>query len=70
MSGDASDFNNIETRAVIKIFFFLQSKDCFFPGRAKDLSAPPLTKDYRKVVLNSTLLHRTRHGTGDLILLE
>ena len=23
---DASDFNNIETRAVIKVFFFLQTK--------------------------------------------
>jgi len=50
---DASDFNNIETRAVIKFFFFLQDKApkeihailtetlaCFLPGRAKDLSAP------------------------------
>ena len=49
---DARDFNNIETRAVIK-FFFLQGKApkeihailtetlaCFLPGRAKDLSAP------------------------------
>ena len=26
MSGDACDFNNIETRAVIKVFFFLQGK--------------------------------------------
>jgi len=26
MSGDARDFNNIETRAVIKVFFFLQDK--------------------------------------------
>ena len=26
MSGDARDFNNMETRAVIKIFFFLQGK--------------------------------------------
>ena len=26
MSGDASDFNNIEMRAVIKFFFFLQGK--------------------------------------------
>ena len=47
---DARDFNNIETRAVIK---FLQGKApkeihailtetlaCFLPGRAKDLSAP------------------------------
>jgi len=49
---DARDFNNIETRAVIK-FVFLQGKApkeihailtetlaCFLPGRAKDLSAP------------------------------
>jgi len=51
---DARDFNNIETRAVIKFFlFFLQGKApkeihailtetlaCFLPGRAKNLSAP------------------------------
>jgi len=50
---DARDFNNIETRAVIKFFFFLQGKApkeihailtetlaCFLPGRTKDLSAP------------------------------
>jgi len=49
---DARDFNNIETRAVIKVFFFLQGNApkeihailtetlaCFLPGRAKDLSA-------------------------------
>jgi len=49
---DARDFNNIETRAVIKLFF-LQGKvpkeihailtdtlACFLPGWAKDLSAP------------------------------
>jgi hypothetical protein len=48
---DARDFNNIETRAVIK-FVFLQGKApkeidailtetvaCLLPGRAKDLSA-------------------------------
>ena len=48
---DARDFNNIETRAVIK-FLFLQGKApkeihviltetlaCFLPGGAKDLSA-------------------------------
>jgi len=53
MSGDVGDFNNIETRADIKLFFFLQGKApreirailtetlaCFLPGRAKDLSAP------------------------------
>ena len=45
-------FQHIETRAVIKFFFFLQGKApkeihtiltetlaCFLPGRAKDLSA-------------------------------
>ena len=50
---DARDFNNIETHAVIKFFFFLQGKApkeiheiltetlaCFIPSRAKDLSAP------------------------------
>jgi len=49
---DARDFNNIEARAVIKLFL-LQGKApkeihviltetlaCFLPGRAKDLSAP------------------------------
>ena len=52
---DARDFNNIETRAVINLFF-LQGKApkeihdilteilaCFFPGRAKDLSVPLYT---------------------------
>ena len=50
---NARDFNNIETRAVIKFFFFLQGKapkethviltetlTRFLPVRAKDLSAP------------------------------
>ena len=50
---DARDFNNIETRAVIKFFFsckvrrreeihaiLTQTLACFLPGRAKDLSAP------------------------------
>jgi len=49
---DARDFNNIETRAIIGVFF-LQGKApkeihavltetlaCFLPGRAKDLPAP------------------------------
>jgi hypothetical protein len=53
---EARDFNNIETRAVIK-FLFLQSKApkesyailkealvCFLPGRAEDLSAPLCSK--------------------------
>ena len=50
---NARDFNNIETRAITKIFFFLQGKApkeihailtetlvCFLPGRTKDLSTP------------------------------
>ena len=51
---DPRDFNNIETRAVIKFFFFFFLQDkapkeiyailtetlaCFLPGRVKDLSA-------------------------------
>jgi len=51
MSGDARDFNKIETRDFVK-FLFLQGKEpkqihailtetlaCFLPGGAKDLSA-------------------------------
>jgi len=56
---DARDFNNIETRAVIKFPppFTLQGKApkevrailtetlvCFLPGRAKDLPAPVYSK--------------------------
>ena len=48
---DTRDFNNIETRAVIKFFFqgkapkeihaiLTGTLDCFFSGRAKDLPAP------------------------------
>jgi len=50
---DARDFNNIETRTIIKIFSPVQGKApkeihailtealaSFLPGRAKDLSAP------------------------------
>jgi len=49
---DARDFNNIETRAVIKVFFLqgkalkeihailTESLACIPPVRAKDLSAP------------------------------
>ena len=48
---DARDFNNIETRAVISVFplqgkalkeiyaILTETLACFFPGRAKDLSA-------------------------------
>jgi len=62
MSRDARDFNNIETRAVIKFVFALQGKApkeihailtetlaCFLPGRTKDLSAPL----YRLIVLTA-----------------
>jgi hypothetical protein len=55
---DARDFNNIETRAVIKVFF-LQGKAlkeihaiptetlaCFLPGLAKDLSAPLYVRNW------------------------
>jgi len=50
---DVRDFNNIEMRVVIKLFFPLQDKTpkeihailtetlaCFLPSRAQDLSAP------------------------------
>jgi hypothetical protein len=60
---DARDFNNIETRAVIK-YFFLQGKApkeihailtetlaCFLPYRAKDLPGPL----YSSVLLPDTL---------------
>jgi len=65
---DARDFNNIETRAVIKFFFFfLQGKEpkefdtilteilaCFPPGRAKDLSAPLYFRINQVAVLQSS----------------
>jgi len=50
---DARDFNNIETRAVIKYFplqgtalkeihvILTETLACFLLGRGKDLSAPP-----------------------------
>ena len=58
---DARDFNNIETRAVIKFLFFpLQGKApkeiqailtetlaCFLRGRAKDFSAPLYVQSVR-----------------------
>ena len=49
---DAREFNNIQTRAVIKVFslqdktakeihaILIETLACFLPGRAKDLSAP------------------------------
>jgi hypothetical protein len=69
---DARDFNNVETRAIIKLFF-LQGKApkeirailtetlaCFLPGRAKDLSAPL----YRQT---KTRKGRTQHNTDQAI---
>jgi len=63
---DTHDFNNIETQAVIKFFFFLQGKEpkeihailretlaCFLPGRAKDLSAPLCTHQQRSTNMYS-----------------
>jgi len=61
---DARDFNNIETRAVIKFFFFLQSKAqkeihailtetlaCFLPGRVRTYQHPSsLVKPCNKFV--------------------
>jgi len=57
---DARDFNDIDKRAVIKVFF-LQGKApeeihaimtetlaCFLPGRAKDLSAPCIRSQTEK----------------------
>jgi len=51
---DARNFNNIETQAVIKLFslqgkvpkeihaILTETLDCFLPGRAMYLSAPPV----------------------------
>ena len=68
---DSRNFNNIETRAVVK-FCFLQGKAqkeihailtetvaCFLPGRAKDLSAPlSIVTDYlnSKIIKNEKLI--------------
>jgi len=63
---DTRDFNNIETRAVVKNFF-LQGKAlkeihailaetlaCFLPGRAKDLSATLYTQSGSLISLRKT----------------
>jgi len=69
---DAHDFNNIETRAVIK-FFFSARQDaegnsrhsdrnflaCFLPGLAKDLSAP-CNSDEEDELFSSLLLNSPR----------
>ena len=70
MSGYARDFNNVETRAVIK-FFTLQGKApeeihviltetlaCFLPGRAKHLSAPLCVYIYIYVYIYRVLLSK------------
>ena len=70
---DAHNFNNIETRAVIK-FFSLQGKApkeihafltetiaCLLPGRAKDLSAPL----YRGQVKRTGMITIVKLGPGN-----
>ena len=77
---DACYFNNIETRAVIKVFFFLQGKApkeihailtetlaCFLPGRTKDLSVP-LYLSFRTYTF--TYLFRRSYQTALLALAE
>ena len=67
---DARDFNNIETRAVVKFFFFLQGKApkeihailtetlaCFLPGRGKELSAPLYLKHFTSSIAEKMFLH-------------
>ena len=67
---DARDFNNIQTRAVIKFFFFLQGKApkeihaivtetlaCFLPGRAKDLSAPLYSLYFTYIAVSNAALN-------------
>jgi len=69
---DARDFNNIETRAVIKRFslqgmaqkeihaILTETLPSFLPGRAKDLSAPLyLDKTIFNLIIN--LLHVSAH---------
>ena len=78
MSGDARDFNNIETRAVIK-FLFLQGKApkeihailteilaCFLPRRAKDLSASVIA--FRESVVLSFQVHFDTRGWDRYVL--
>ena len=80
MSRDAHDFNNIETRAVIK-FLFLQGKApkeiqailtetlaCFLPGRAKDLSAPLYVGQWesiRNVMLKNNVILLSLHYSSN-----
>ena len=64
---DARDFNNMEPRAVIRVFYsckamcrrkftpFWQTLACFLPGRAKDLLAPMYN-----------LIRRTHKNTDEL----
>jgi len=67
---DARDFNNIETRAVIKLrphlpqgkapkeihISLTETLACFLPGRAKDLSAPLKFQASAVISIRSTLL--------------
>ena len=68
---NARDFNNIETRAIIKAFLFCKASRrrkihvilteklaCFLPGRAKDLTAP--LKHKASVGCNK-ILHKTHN---------
>ena len=69
---DAHDFNNIETRTVIKFFFSYKAKApkeihailtetlaCFLPGRAKDLSAPLcVVYNYKNILIHNSLFIR------------
>jgi len=69
---DARDFNNIETRAVIKLFF-LQGKApkeiltetlaCFLLGRAKDLSAPLNNHCHTGLYRGDTSIHPSTTST-------
>jgi len=63
---EARDFNDFETRAVIKFSFYLQGKApkeihailtetlaSFLPGRAKDLSAPRVSHTLAEVYFST-----------------
>ena len=68
---DARDFNNLETRAVIKFFFFCKARRrrkftpfwqkyllaCFLPGLAKDLSALLYIKGSRLPLCSCCCVH-------------
>jgi len=77
---DARDFNNMETRIAIK-FLYLQSKTpkeiqpiltetlaCFFPGRAKDLSAPLHTYIYIYIYFQACFVWKPVKRVSNIIL--